>query len=278
MKNLTTYLMVIFGCLLVAFSFDFFIIPHGLMSFGVEGITSIIYNCNKAISPGINMLIINLVLVLICSIFVKREKLLSYAFPSLLISFFVLILLPLTSKISIALPEMVLVIIVASVISGFGYSLIYKQGFEGGMFFLVEEILGDLTNFHTKSYSWIVDIIIVGTGLILFDYQLVLYSAVIIYVTKYMITKARFGLKDSKMFYIITSKEKEVKDYILHDLKYELTVLDVKGGFTKKHNQILLSVISSGDYYKLKEGIKLIDPKAFIAITDTYDVINKKSF
>ena len=278
MKNVTTYLTVIIGCLLVAFSFDFFIIPHGLISFGVEGIANIIYNLNDTISPGINMLIIDIILILICSAFVKKDKLFSFAFPSILIAIFVIALLPLTSKISIDLPEMVLVIIVASVISGFGYSLIYKQGFEGGMFFLVEEVLGDLTNFHTKSYSWIVDIILIGVGLILFDYQLVLYSVVIIYVTKYMITKARFGLKDSKMFYIITSKEKEVKDYILHDLKYELTVLDVKGGFTKKHNQILLSVISSGDYYKLKEGIKLIDPKAFIAITDTYDVINKKSF
>jgi len=88
----------------------------------------------------------------------------------------------------------------------------------------------------------------------------------------------RFGINDSKMFYVITSKDKEVKNYIMHDLKYELTVLDVKGGFTKKKNQILLSVISTNDYYKLKEGIKIIDPNAFIAITDTYDVVNRKSF
>ena len=62
------------------------------------------------------------------------------------------------------------------------------------------------------------------------------------------------------------------------DLKSELSVLDVKGGFSKKKNQILLTVISTGDYYKLKEGIKIIDDKAFIAITDTYDVVNRKSF
>ena len=74
---------------------------------------------------------------------------------------------------------------------------------------------------------------------------------------------------------IITTKEKEVKNFIMHDLKYELTVLDAKGGFTKKDNKILFTVISSNDYYKLKEGIKVIDANAFIAITDTYDVVSR---
>ena len=80
------------------------------------------------------------------------------------------------------------------------------------------------------------------------------------------------------MFYVITSKEKEVKHFIMSTLGYELTELDVKGGFTQQRRSILLSVISAKDYYKLKSGIMKIDHKAFIAITDTYDVINRKAF
>ena len=101
---------------------------------------------------------------------------------------------------------------------------------------------------------------------------------IIIFISKYMITKTRFGINDSKMFYIITNKASDVKQYIIHDLKYELTVLDVKGGFSKKKNQIFLTIIDTKDYYKLKEGIRIIDPNAFIAISDTYDVVNRKTF
>ena len=61
-------------------------------------------------------------------------------------------------------------------------------------------------------------------------------------------------------------------------MKYELTVLDVKGGYSNKKNQILLAVINSKDYFKLKDGIKTIDPDAFIAITDTYEASNLKTF
>jgi uncharacterized membrane-anchored protein YitT (DUF2179 family) len=93
-----------------------------------------------------------------------------------------------------------------------------------------------------------------------------------------MINKARYNIKDSKMFYVITSKEKEVKHFIMSTLGYELTELDVKGGFTNEKKSILLSVISSKDYFRLKSGIMDIDNKAFVAITDTYDVINRKAF
>ena len=173
---------------------------------------------------------------------------------------------------------MLLVVIVAGFLSGTGYSMIYKQGFSAGTIFLFEELLGMFTKFHSKLYSWILDIFNLVICLIAFGYQNALYSLMIVLISKYMITKTRFGINDSKMFYIITNKHKEVKDFIIHVLKYELTVLDVKGGFSKKDNQILLTVIDTGDYFKLKEGIKTIDPHCFIAITDTYDVVNRKQF
>ena len=139
-------------------------------------------------------------------------------------------------------------------------------------------MIGKLTKFHSKIYSWIFDVIILIVSIFLFGYQVTLYSMIIIFISKYMITKTRFGINDSKMFYIITNKASDVKQYIIHDLKYELTVLDVKGGFSKKKNQIFLTIIDTKDYYKLKEGIRIIDPNAFIAISDTYDVVNRKTF
>jgi len=36
-----------------------------------------------------------------------------------------------------------------------------------------------------------------------------------------------------------------------------------------------MTVISTKEYYELKEGIKEIDPSAFISITDGYEVLNK---
>lgn len=277
MKNVIRIVNVFIGCLLIALSLNFIILPNNLLPFGLNGLASIIYYFN-GVNPAINIFIFNTLILLIASLVVDKKVIKFYLLPSILIPIMVFITSPLTSMISFELPEMVLVVLVAGFLSGTGYSYIYKQGYSAGVIFLFEEMMGKLTGFHSKAYSWIVDVIILINSFFLFGYQTTLYSFCIIFVSKYMITKARFGINDSKMFYIITQKEKEVKDYIIHDLKYELTVLDVKGGFSKQKNRILLTVISTEDYYKLKEGIKIIDPKSFIAITDTYDVVNRKSF
>lgn len=277
MKEIMRYFYLIIGCLLVAISINFFLLPNNLISFGFDGIVSLLYYKNN-VRPEINLLIINIIIILFSSLFLRKETLRFYLLPSVLIPLFLFITSFFVGQINIDLSEKMLIVIIAATISGYGYSLIYKEGYQAGVVFLLEELIGDIFHFHSKIYSWILDIIILVFAQLSFGYEIMLYSLIVIIINKYIITKARFGLNDSKMFYVITSKEKEVKNYIMHDLKYELTVLDVKGGFTKKNSQILLTVISANDYYKLKEGIKIIDPKAFIAITDTYDVINRKEF
>lgn len=277
MKNVIKYLNVFIGCALIAFALDFIVIPNNLVTFGFNGLSALIYYIN-GINPAINILILNLIGTLIALLFVPKEIVKNYLVPSILIPVLVFVFSFFTKLFVLELPEMMLVIIVAGVLTGYGYSMIFKQGLSASIIFLLEEIIGNLTKFHSKIYSWMIDIVILIAALILLGYHAALYSLIIIIISKYMITKTRFGINDSKVFYIITSKEKEIKHFILHDLKYELTVLDVKGGFSKKKNEILLCVINANDYYKLKEGIKIIDSNAFIAICDTYDVVNQKSF
>ena len=275
MKSIIRYMVILFGCLLIALDINFIIIPNDLCIFGFNGISILMYYVNQT-NPAINILLFNILSLLIGYLVLNKKVVRYYLLPALLIPLMVFITQPLTNIYSFELPEMLLVVIVGGVIAGYGYSLIYKEGYSAGSMFLLEEVVGKLTHFHSKIYTWIVDIGIICSLFLLYNAIVALYSLIIIIISKYMITKARFGINDSKVFYIITSKEKEVKNFIMHDLKYELTVLDAKGGFTKKDNKILFTVISSNDYYKLKEGIKVIDEHAFIAITDTYDVVSRK--
>ena len=277
MKRIVSEVNLLIGCLIIALSINLILIPNEMITFGIDGIGCLLKYITD-INPAFNMLLINLMVVLVASIFLDKNVLKVYLLPSILIPLFVFITTPIVDYVSVALPEKMLVVLVASFLSGYGYSLIYKRGYSAGTVFLIDEVLGNLTRFHSKMYSWTIDICLLIVSFRIFGYESTLYSLVIIFITKYMITKVRFGIIDSKMFYIITDKDKEIKNFIIHDLKCELTVLDVKGGFTKKQNQILLTCIRSTDYFKLKEGIKVIDPKAFIAITETYDVLNRKSF
>ena len=36
-----------------------------------------------------------------------------------------------------------------------------------------------------------------------------------------------------------------------------------------------MTAVDTKEYFKLKEGLKIIDPKVFISIVDSYEVVNK---
>ena len=264
----------IIGSLIIALSINFLLYPFNFISFGTDGLGMIFENIINVPAPFI-ILILNVFIILI-SFIVNEKNSYKYVLPSLLIPVFMYATSFINYKLE--LPEVILAMVISAVLLGFGYTLIFQSGYKAGTIFLLEEDIGDITKIHTQLYSTIVDILIVLIYLFVKDFQLCIYSLFIIIIVRLMVNKARYNINDSKIFYVITDKEKEVKDYIIRTLGYELTELEVKGGFSKKKKSIIMSVISAKDYYKLKTGIIKIDDKAFVAITDTYDVINRKAF
>lgn len=266
---------IVLGCIIISFGLNYFVLPNQLVIIGSDGLAclfSYIFTSNVYI----NMFILNVIILLFSLIFIDKQTIKLYIVPAVLIPIISYLTSFLSKSYPIQLPEMMVSILVASFLIGIGYSFIFKAGYKASVIFIVEDIFSSLTNIHSKSYSFVIDIFNVILTVIFISLNVGLYSLIMIIIIRYLITKAEFGINDYKMFYVITDKEKEVGDYIVNDLHYKLTTLDVTGGYSKKSSKILLSVISSNDYFRLKEGIKLIDNHAFIAIVDTYDCINRK--
>ena len=87
-----------------------------------------------------------------------------------------------------------------------------------------------------------------------------------------MTDKVVLGISDSKAFYIITDQETKVKDFVINELNHGVTVFQAKGGYNLEKQTVIMSVIPTREYYKLKEGIHNIDPKAFFLVMDSYEV------
>ena len=101
------------------------------------------------------------------------------------------------------------------------------------------------------------------------------------YLLKHKKTGARIALlsndDDNKVFYIITDKPLEVRDYVIDKLHYNVTVVKARGGYSNKRKKMLMCVVPTIEYVKLKEIIREIDNKAFFLIVDTYEASIKKN-
>ena len=84
--------------------------------------------------------------------------------------------------------------------------------------------------------------------------------------------KVLLGISKNKAFYIVTTKPEEISEFIINNLGHDTTNFDVKGGFLEKKKNVILTVIPTRDYYKVKEAISMIDETAFFVATDSYEV------
>ena len=122
----------------------------------------------------------------------------------------------------------------------------------------------------------IVNTFLIIGALFIFGIDSAMYSLIGLLVSSYMLDKVLIGISDNKVFYIITNKPLEVKEYIYDNLHYDVTVVNARGGYTNKKKTMLMSVIPTLEYFKLKELVREIDRKSFFLIVDTYETNVKR--
>ena len=263
---------LVLGIIIVAIGFNVFLFPSNIVTGGISGL-SIIFNRYYGLNPSLFILGINLFLLLLSILLIgydatKRSILGAILFP---------IMVEVTSKFSLLLDieskDKLLIAIFGGVVCGLGYGLVYKAEYTTGGTDIIIEIVKKFTKRGTTYSMLIVDGIIVIIGGFAFGITRFMYSCIVLFIISYLTNKTLVGVSNSKAFYIVTSKKKEVSDFVINELGHSITVMDAKGSFAKKKNPVLFTVIPTKEYYKFKEGLEYIDKDAFFTVVDAYDVL-----
>lgn len=268
------YISILIGSLLIGLSYNIFFAPYNLVPSGILGLGSLFSEIHY-VNPAIFIACANLLLLIIALPVLGQESTEKYLLTSLLIPLIIFATQNINKLIYFKNIELIIITVAGAIICGYGYSIIYEEGASVSGFEAVQDIFNKGRKNPNRYLSYFIELIVVILTAIIFKLELAVYSLIIISIITYMTTKTKIGISSNKSFFIITSKEKEIKDYLLNDLKYDFTEFNVKGGFTNRKSKIIMSVIDTKDYYRLKEGIAIIDPNAFISIIDNYETINK---
>ena len=102
-----------------------------------------------------------------------------------------------------------------------------------------------------------------------------MYSLIIMVISTSIVDKMLIGISDSKTFFIHTTKEDEVKDFILKIIESGVTEFDTKGAYSRKRRKMLMCVVPTEKYTLLKNAIHEIDSDAFIVVSDCYEVLGR---
>lgn len=267
------YFWLILGCFIVAFAFNVFFLQYDLVCIGITGLSIVL---QKYMEPSKLILIINISLLIISYFLLGKEKTKNSVIGAILVPIFVSLTEPLIPFFDLKGLEPIVIAIIGGVLTGLGFGIIFKNGFTGGGTDIINQIISKYTKISIGTSMLIVDGLIVLSARLVFTWETVLYGYIILYIVSTLTDKVILGISQSKAFYIVTNKEKEIRKFLLSINNAGVTVLNVKGGYTNDKHLLLLAVVPSRNYFLVKEGLKSIDKDVFFLVCDAYEVIKKE--
>jgi uncharacterized membrane-anchored protein YitT (DUF2179 family) len=261
------YIMLIIAVFIYAIGYNTFFVKTGLILGGSGGIAILL---KDYLTPSFTILLISILSLLLSLIFMDKRFTINSIVGSLLCPLFVELTKNFTFNISTK--DMMLVVICGGVVIGIANGLSSRSGLStGGVDTIIHIISRKLKMSHGNLYAIINGIIILCGGFF-YGYRIVLYALIVLYIISVLTDKVVLGISSNKTFFVVTEKVDEVKEYVTDTLSKGVTVLDAIGGYSNNKQEVLMVVVPTLEYYKAREGILEIDPKAFITITDSYQV------
>lgn len=262
--------MFAMGMLIMAIAFNLFFDRYNIIPTGSNGLSLLISELIP-VDVSIVILVVGLICLMLGLIFFGYE----YAFKMLLITliypFFVSSTTLITRFIDLEDTSLFLIIVVGGAMYGFATGLIRNSGYSPGGFCVLFDLIHKYFHISIGIATIIVNLLLIVASGFYFGIESAMYAFISLLISSYIVDRVTIGVSDNKVFYIVTDKPLEVKEYIYDKLHYEVTVVNARGGYTNKKKKMLMSVVSTLDYVKLKELVREIDKKAFFLILDAYE-------
>ena len=119
------------------------------------------------------------------------------------------------------------------------------------------------------------DLLIAATTFFVFDVKTGLFSILGLFAKVFVVDDILDSINMCKSFTIVTTKAKQIDDFILNEMHRSATVYKAEGAYTGKDKQVIITVCKRTEAIKLRLKIKEIDPSAFIIITKTSEIMGK---
>ncbi|MEK4387285.1 YitT family protein [Solibacillus sp. FSL W7-1464] len=269
-NNVMEYVFVIVGAAVIAFGFNVFLFPNQVASGGVSGISTIL-NGMFGWNAGIVQYAFNIPL-FIAGVLVLGKKFGIKSFiGTIALPFFVII----TESWDPWTLNPLLGAIFGGIVVGLGIGLVFKGNASTGGTDLLAQIITKYTGLTLGTSVLFIDGLIAVSAAIVFDLEKGLFALIGLYVTTKTIDIVQLGFSQSKMVYIITQKETDVRDAIYKEINRGITRLPAFGGYTGEERPVLMVVVYQTEFTRLKQVLKTVDPQAFVIVSDAYEVLGE---
>ncbi len=262
------------GTLIMAVGVYFFKFTNNFTFGGITGF-SVLVAKTGVISASDFTFIANMSLLLLGMIVLGKEFTIKTAYSTALLSITLTLLerfCPMSHPLT---DEPMLELVFAVVLPAIGSAILFNIGSSSGGTDVIALIMKKYTSIDIGKGLMLSDVLFTLAGCVVFDIKTGLFSMLGLVIRSYMIDGFIESFNLSKFFNVICSDPEPICEFIKKDLHRGATVVAAKGAFSGQQKYIIMTALNRMQAIRLRNYIKAQDPRAFILITNTSEIIGK---
>ncbi len=263
----TDLFFLVIACCVGAFATTAVMLPNGLTSGGLTGIVRILQTFVpldfSVMYYALAILIWIVVVVLLGMEEGKKVLVVTVLYPAILVVFEQLDFQLLEEK------DVILAAIFCGVFAGVCNGLVFWRGYSFCGTESVAKIIKKklLPHVDISKILLLLDSIIIILSAFIFGRNIALYALVTQFIGSKMVDFIIYGFETKIVqMEIITSRNGEVADYIMHDIHRGVSSYDIVGEYTGQHRKQLIVLCSPRESMVIKKYLMDVDPAAFVTI------------
>jgi len=268
------YLMLTIATVVLCIGVYIFKFPNHFSFGGVTGI-AVVISALLPHTPGFFTFAINMVLLVLGFIFLGKSTGIKTAYVSILTS---VLLWGAEYVFPMAAPltnQPVLEMIFAIVLPSFAAAVFFNLNASGGGTDILAMILKKYTHLNIGSALFAVDLVIVIAACFVFDATTGLFSLCGLLAKSLVVDDVIENINRCKYFTIICNEPEPICNYITDELHRSATVYKAEGAYMHNERTVIITIMKRGQAVELRNYIRRIEPSAFIAITNSSEIIGK---
>lgn len=269
-KSLETIISVLLGNVFLAVAVAAFIVPHGIIMGGATGVALTI---NHYVDGNLSVVIfiVNMVL-FVLGTFVLGKK---FALTTLIST----IVYPVFLSVVQAVPgitrlteNVMLASLYGGALLGIGIGLVVRVGSSTGGTDILALVFHKWFHLAVAVFMYLVDFTVLLCQAFFSTPEQILYGIFVLAAATMMMNRVVLMGQSQIQLFIVTEKYEEVKEKVLKEIDAGVTMVHIETGYGAKQQKGVLCVVPNRKLYSINQTVQMVDPKAFITITQINEV------
>ena len=154
-----------------------------------------------------------------------------------------------------------------------GLSILFNRNASSGGLDIVAKIMNKYLHMELGKAMSLSGMCVALSAALVYDKKTVVLSVLGTYFNGIVLDHFIFDHNIKRRVCIITKKEEELRQFIIHDLHSGATIYEAIGAYNMEKRREIITIVDKGEYQKLMKFINQKDPKAFITV---YNVSNMR--